>query len=246
MDIATLREDMVDSLEHESKAVIQSPDVSVAMRTVPREEFTPDDRLAYQDRAIDHEGTRILSPSTVGLLLEALSVDRGNSVLIVGAGVGYTAAVLAEILGDAQVHAVEITRRFVYQARSNLEHAGYGGVFVDCRDGATGMADYAPYDRILIEAAAIEPPQTLRHQLTQDGRLVMPKGYGTQKLVAYEQDEIVDTFGSVAFRPLLIKGEQAGAVERNRTSREDREHAIRASQRRKGWEQTWIDWSDKL
>jgi protein-L-isoaspartate(D-aspartate) O-methyltransferase len=246
MDPAILRDDMVDSLEHEAKAIVRSEGISVAMREVPREPFVDDEAVAYADRSGERYGTRVLSPSSAGRLLEALSVDPDDDVLVVGVGVGYTAAVLGEIVGEANVHAIDITRRLVYEARSNLEQAGYPGILVDRGDGARGLPDYAPYDRILLEAAAIEPPQALLDQLTPDGRLVMPLGVGAQELVAIEAGETVAEFGTVAFQPMLVDGEQADTVERNRTRREDREHARRAAERRKGWEQSWIDWDDRL
>ena len=242
MDPAVLRDDMVDSLEHEAKAVVRSDQISVAMRTVPREPFVEDDSIAYADRSFERLGTRVLSPSAAGRLLEAVQARPDDTVLVVGAGVGYTSAVLAELTDEANVHAIDIARRLVYDARSNIATAGYPGVLVDCRDGARGLAEYAPYDRILLEAAAVEPPRALLDQLAHDGRLVMPLGSGTQELVAIEGGERVDEYGTVAFRPMLVDGEQADTIERNRTRREDREHARRAAERRKGWEQTWIDW----
>jgi protein-L-isoaspartate(D-aspartate) O-methyltransferase len=246
MDPAVLRDDMVDSLEHEAKRCIRSATLSVAMREVPREAFV-DDEYAYADRTGECHGTRVLAPSTAARLLEALDPDPDDNVLVVGVGVGYTAAVLAEIVGAANVQAVDIDRRLVYEARSNLERAGYGAVLVDCADGADGLPAYAPYDRVLVEAAAIEPPARLVRQLAPDGRLVLPLGGGEQTLSVVEADEadepeVVDRLGTTAFSPMLVDGEQANTVERNRTHREDREFAERAHERRRGWEQNWIDW----
>jgi protein-L-isoaspartate(D-aspartate) O-methyltransferase len=242
MEPAVLRDDMVDSLEHESKGCVHSERVSVAMRAVPRHAFVADERGAYADRPFEHLGTRVLSPSTVGRLLEALDAREGDSVLVVGAGVGYTAAVLAEVAGARNVHAVDITRRLVIEARGNLADAGYDGVLVDRRNGADGLPEYAPYDRILLEAAAVSPPSALVDQLADDGRLVMPHGAGEQTLVAVEDGEIAERLGGVAFQPMLVEGEQADTVERNRTRREDREFARRQAEGRTGWEQDWIDW----
>jgi protein-L-isoaspartate(D-aspartate) O-methyltransferase len=259
MDPAVLRDDMVDSLEHESKGCVRTDRVSVAMRAVPREAFLDDERGAYADRPFERLGTRVLSPSTVARLVEALDVEAGDSTLVVGAGVGYTAAVLAELAGERNVHAVDIARRLVLDARSNLSTAGYDGVLVDRRDGAEGLPEYAPYDRILLEAAAVSPPAALVDQLADDGRLVMPQGAGEQTLVvvaprstsdagasksddAVEGGEVVERLGGVAFRPMLVEGEQTDTVERNRTRREDREFARKQAEGRTGWEQDWIDW----
>lgn len=246
MDPAVLREDMVDSLEYEAKAVLEDDDVGVAMREVPRHEFVADERVAYADR--DHEclGTRVLAPSVVARLLQALSLGDDDSVLVVGAGVGYTVAVVAELVGETNVHAVEIARPVVYEARDNLDRAGYGGVLVDCRDGSRGLPEYAPFDRILVEAAAIDPPRALLDQLADGGRLVLPRGGHRQRLEAITHDGTVEQFAAVSFDPLLVDGEQSGAIERNRTAREDGEHARRRAERRRGWELDWIEWDSSL
>jgi len=242
MDPAVLRDDMVASLEHDSKGCVQSDAISIAMRAVPRHVFVEDDRAAYADRPFERFGTRVLAPSTVARLLEALDPTEDDSVLVVGAGVGYTVAVLAEIVGGRNVHAIDITRRLVYEARENLAEAGYGEVLVDRGDGADGLPSYAPYDRILLEAAAVRPPQRLVDQLADDGTLVMPLGASNQSIAVVSGDGSVERLGGCAFDPMLVEGEQADTVERNRTHREDREFAERDARRRKGWELDWIDW----
>ena len=242
MEFAALRDEMVASLEHETKAIVQSPATARAMRAVPRHEFVDAEHRAYTDQSFERLGTRVLSPSAVGLLVEALAPEPGDDVLVVGAGVGYTAAVLAEIAGGECVHAVDIDRRLVYEARGNLADAGYGDVLVDRRDGARGLPEYAPFDRVLVEASAVRPPEALLDQLAPGGRLVFPKGANRQRLVAVEGGEVVASHADVAFAPLLVEGEQASAVERNRTVREDRERAARAAESRRGWEHDWIDW----
>jgi protein-L-isoaspartate(D-aspartate) O-methyltransferase len=245
MDIAAVRDDMVDGVEH---GMTLDASVAQAMRTVPRHEFV-DDR-PYDNRSSEHEGTRVLAPGLAARLLDALAIDGDEAVLVVGAGVGYTAAVLAEIVGSRRVHAVDIVRSVVHDARRNLARAGYDGVLVDCRDGADGLPEYAPYDRILVEAAAVRPPRRLLRQLTSEGQLVMPLGGGgtKQTLVAVEHDgadgEIVAEFGPVAFRPLLVDGERN--ARRNRTEREDAEFARQGYFAPTGWEQEWIDWDEHL
>jgi Protein-L-isoaspartate carboxylmethyltransferase len=242
MDPAVLREDMVAGLEHESKGCLDSERISVAMRAVARETFVPGEREAYTDRAFEQLGTRVLAPSTVARLLEPLAPEPDDSVLVVGAGVGYTAAVLAEIVGPERVQAVDITRRLVIEARENLAEADYGAVLVDRRDGAEGLPEYAPYDRILLEAAAVSPPRPLLDQLAPEGRLVMPLGNREQSITVVEPDGSTTPLGGCAFEPMLVEGERADTVERNRTRREERERARRDEQRRRGWELDWIDW----
>lgn len=243
MDPAVLRDDMVDGLEHEAKRVVRSESLSVAMREVPRHEFVGDERSAYVDRPYERLGTRVLSPSTAARLLEALSVQSDDRVLVVGAGVGYTAAVAAAIAGAHNVQAIDIDRALVYEARENLASAGYEAVLVDCRDGADGLPEYAPFDRIMVEAAVVDPPRRLLAQLADGGRLVFPRGMGTQTVTVVDAEgQVVERTGTVAFSPLLVEGEQAGAIERNRTAREDREHARRAAERSREWQHDWIDW----
>jgi len=247
MDPAVLRDDMVEGLEHEAKDVLHSESLSVAMREVPRHEFVEDLQTAYADRPLEHGGTRVLSPSTVARLFEALSIDPDDSVLVVGAGIGYTPAVAAAIAGDRTVQAIDIDREMVYQARENLAAAGYEGVLVDRSDGTEGLPEYAPFDRILVEAAAVEAPPALLEQLADDGRLLFPRGMGTQTLTLVDETgEVVRKGGTVAFSPLLVDGEQAGSLERNRTEREDRERAERAARRQSGWQRDWIDWDGEF
>jgi protein-L-isoaspartate(D-aspartate) O-methyltransferase len=244
MDPAVLREDMVDGLEHSLGGVAER--VGVAMRTVPRHEFVPE--RPYDNHTQEYEGTRVLSPATAARLLEALDVGDDDNVLVVGVGVGYTAAVLAELGSAARVQAVDIDRRIVLDARGNLRRAGYDAVLVDCRNGADGFPEYAPFDRILVEAAAVRPPRALVDQLAPDGRLVMPVGTGDQTLAAFEptggEVDRVETFGPVVFGPLLVDGEEPGGLARNRTEREDREFARQGYFAPAGWEQDWIDWDE--
>lgn len=242
MEFAAVREEMVDSLEHDTKGVIEADPVGGAMRQVPRHEFVDADHRAYMDQSFTHRGSTVLAPSVAGQLVQALDPQPGDSVLVVGAGVGYTAAVLAEIVGAKRVHAVDIDRALVLDARGNLHTAGYREVLVDCRDGAGGYPEYASFDLILLEAAVERVPRALRDQLANGGRLVAPVGQANQQLVAVEDESEVADFGPVGFRPLLVDGEQPGSVTRNRTAREDREHAARAAPRRSDWERDWIEW----
>lgn len=240
MEPEALRDDMVDGLEHEAKGVVADDRIADALRTVPRHEFVDEDPdRAYVDRPFEHRDSRVLSPSTAARLLEALAPEPDQETLVVGAGVGYTVAVLAEIVGPRRVHAVDISRDLVLDARSNLARTGYGDVLVDCRDGAAGLSDYAPYDRILVEAAAVEPPAALLEQLADGGRLVMAR---RQSLVAADRSGVVETFGPIQLAPLLVDGEQGGAIERNRAVREERERATREAASSTGWEHDWIDW----
>jgi len=247
MDVESLRDSMVSSLTHDSKALVQSEAIADAMQTVERHTFLDQEaHRTYLDQSFEHRGSTVLAPSTVGRLLEALQAEAGDDVLVVGAGVGYTVGVLAEIVGARTVHAVDISRQLVYDARQNLGQAGYRDVLVDCRDGAAGYPEYAPFDKILVEAAAVRPPPALLGQLAADGQLVMPHGTGTQTLCSFASGGEQTEFGTLDFDPLLVDGEQTGAIERNRTAREDTERAARSAQKRTGWEQDWIEWDGQV
>ncbi|OYR39302.1 protein-L-isoaspartate O-methyltransferase [Halorubrum sp. Ib24] len=257
MDEASLRADMIEGLEHELGEPLEAA-VLTALQRVPRETFVDDS--PYANAASDEAGTRVLAPATAVRLIGALDAAEGDDVLVIGAGVGYSVAMLAEIAGARHVHAVDIDREAVSLARSNLSAAGYEAVLVDRRDGANGLPEYAPYDRILLEAAVLEPPRALRDQLDDDGRLVYPRGNAVQTVAAIEtapnesaepDDDAppgfrtVETAGPARLRPMLVDGEQRG-VERNRTRREDAERAEQGHFAPHGWEQEWIDWDDRL
>ncbi|PSQ55323.1 protein-L-isoaspartate O-methyltransferase [Halobacteriales archaeon SW_8_68_21] len=272
MDEASLRADMIEGLEHSIGEPIEPP-VLTALQRVPRDPFVDD---SPRGGAVDGDDPHSLSLETVVRLVTALDASEGDSVLVVGAGIGYSVAMIAEIAGGRHVHAVDIDRSAVMDARSNLDAAGYEAVLVDRADGADGLAAYAPYDRILLEAAVIEPPRALCEQLAADGRIVYPRGAGVQTVAAIEPPsgddsevddasatddarpagddaddpapagfETVETHGPARLQPMLVEGEQPG-VERNRTRREDAEHAERGRRRRHGWEQDWIDWDDRI
>jgi protein-L-isoaspartate(D-aspartate) O-methyltransferase len=256
MDDASLRADMIEGLEHQIGEPIEPP-VLTALQRVPRDPFVDDSPRG----GVDGDDPHSLSLPTLVRLVTALDAEEGDSVLVVGAGVGYSVAMLAEIAGARRVHAVDIDRAAVVAARSNLDAAGYGAVLVDRADGADGLPAYAPYDRILLETAVVEPPRSLREQLASGGRIVYPRGAGVQTVAAIEPSpaadsasdedpapagfETVGTHGPARLQPMLVDGEQPGA-ERNRTRREDAERAERGRQRRHGWEQDWIDWDDRL
>jgi protein-L-isoaspartate(D-aspartate) O-methyltransferase len=246
MDHAALRGEMVDGLVHETKAAVRDDRVAAAMRAVPRHEFVDEGHRAYLDTTLEHRSTSVLAPSVAGRLLSALETGAGDDVLVVGVGVGYTAAVLAEIAGARHVHAVDISREVVWDARANLADAGYEEVLVEWGDGADGLPRYAPFDRVLIEAAAAHPPRALLDQMAAGGRLVLPRGGVDQTLVAVDaESESREEFGPVQFDPLLVEGEQQDAIERNRTRREEREQAERG-RASAGWEQNWIDWDEYM
>ena len=165
--------------------MITSDPVLKAFLVVPRELFV-DPSYRHQSYA-DHplpigcEQT-ISQPTTVMMMLQLLEVLPGQRVLEIGSGSGYNAALLAELTGE--VVTVERHLQLVKSARENLKQAGYKEVIVVNGDGKNGYISRAPYDRIMITAAAHKVPQKLKDQLSIGGLLVAPIGatYGCEML----------------------------------------------------------------
>ena len=164
---------------------IRDPRVLEAMDRIPREEFVPPDSrlLAYCDDPIPiGYGQTISQPYMTALMAEALELSGRESVLEVGAGCGYAAAVLGYL--SARVVAVEIVPGLATLAESNLRRTGTGrNVVVRLGDGSAGDAEGSTFDAISVAAAAPEIPLPLLRQLRDPGRLVMPVGpRGDQEL----------------------------------------------------------------
>ncbi|MBQ0967509.1 methyltransferase, FxLD system [Streptomyces sp. RK23] len=178
---ARLRNRLVDAILSE-RAV--PSDVERAMRTVPRDAFLPGIELenAYTDQAVtikDNPGKPLpLScasvPSIVAMMLDQLGARPGNKVLEVGAGTGYNAALLAELVGGGKVTTVDIDSDVALHARTTLNAAGYDSVTVIERNGLLGAHENAPYDRIIATVGVWDIPATWWGQLVDGGRLVLP------------------------------------------------------------------------
>ncbi|WP_049984334.1 protein-L-isoaspartate O-methyltransferase [Halorubrum sp. BV1] len=189
MDEASIRADAIEGLEHQLDEPLDAS-VLTALQRVSREPFVDDASRSGGRGQTGDDATGSLSTATVVRLITALDVAEGDDVLVVGAGAGYSVAMIAEIAGARHVHAVDIDREAVWAARSNLSTAGYDAVLVDRRDGVNGLPEYAPYDRILLEASVVEPPRALRDQLAATGRIVYPRGTTVQTIAAIEPDAV--------------------------------------------------------
>lgn len=166
--------------------------VRTAMRNVPREQFVP-----YELRAMAYgnyplrigHGQTISQPYIVALMTELLRVDANSRVLEVGTGSGYQAAVLAQLV--ARVYSLEILEELSAQAVVRFTSLGYRNIEARLGDGHQGWPEQAPFDGIIVTAAAPTVPPALISQLRLGGRLVMPVGdtmLGAQKLVVIDKD----------------------------------------------------------
>jgi len=156
---------------------VSDPRVLDAMMRVPRHLFAPDRyrEQAYEDHPLPiGQGQTISQPYIVALMLEALALQPGDRVLEVGTGSGYVTALLAELV--TQVISIERHGRLADGARELLARLGYSNVQVVVGDGSEGFAEVAPYDAILVSAAAREIPEALIAQLAEGGRMIVPVG----------------------------------------------------------------------
>lgn len=182
------REHMVDS--QLAARDITDEAVLAAMRKVPRHRFAPHAALrsAYGDHPIPIEhGATVSQPYIVALMTQLARVRPGDRVLDVGTGSGYQAAVLAEI--GAEVYGIEIVPELAERAAAILAELGYTRAQVRHGDGYAGWPEHAPFDAIIVAAAAPSLPRPLLDQLAPGGRLVIPLGRGMQELTVIERDE---------------------------------------------------------
>ena len=162
---------------------VENAKVLAAMGRVPRHEFVPSvlHNLAYADRPLPiGHGQTSSQPVIVAFMTEALQPAPADRVLEIGTGSGYQAAVLAELV--AQVYTIEIVKPLGERAREDLARLGYANVHVRVGDGYEGWPEHAPFDAIMVTAAAPRVPEPLKQQLKDGGRLILPVGDHVQEL----------------------------------------------------------------
>jgi len=151
--------------------------VLAAMARVPRHEFVSEEywNQAYEDHPLPiGEGQTISQPYIVAIMLQAASLSGAETVLEVGTGSGYQAAVLARLA--QRVHTVERHASLAHSAEAVLQRLGYSNVKVHVGDGSQGLPEHAPFDAIVVSAAAPRIPPSLFGQLCEGGRLAIPVG----------------------------------------------------------------------
>lgn len=207
LDFEEQRRVMVE--EQIRKRGIAAARVLEAMLAVPRHAFVPPEHLAeaYADRPVAiGAGQTISQPFMVAAMAEALELADGECVLEVGAGSGYQAAVLSLLAREA--HAVETHASLAIGARERLARLGYANVQIHVGDGTLGWPEAAPFDAILVTAAAPAIPPPLVEQLAEGGRLVIPVGSAqNQELCRLrkrgDQTTAAETLYACRFVPLV-------------------------------------------
>lgn len=190
---------------------IKDERVLAAMDRVPRHLFVEKDNQeeAYADHPLPiGDGQTVSQPLIVAMMLEALVLTGTEKVLEVGTGSGYQTALLAEL--GREVYSVERSEVLARIAEERLRDLGYTGVTVAIGDGSLGLPERAPFDAIVVSAAAPEIPKALLEQLREDGRLAIPVGPAhSQQLQVVRKEEdraIITNLEGCRFVPLI--GEQ--------------------------------------
>ncbi|MCG5485165.1 MAG: protein-L-isoaspartate(D-aspartate) O-methyltransferase [Sinorhizobium meliloti] len=205
--LAVLRRHMVEVVaiyadlasEELGKAALDER-VMAAMLRVPRHLFVPVPAapFAYQDMPLPIGFDKTVSqPFMVALMTDLLAPQPHEAVLEIGTGLGYQTAILAQLAG--QVWSVEIIEEFAGQAETLLHGLGMSNVGIRIGDGSRGWPEHAPFDKILVTAAAEQPPPALLEQLKPMGRLVLPVGSEEQVLTVIDKDSA----GQFAARQLI-------------------------------------------
>ena len=188
---------------------ITDPDVLSAIERVPREMFVP---KAFRSRANDNDalpighGQTISQPAVVGYMTKELEVDKRMKVLEIGTGSGYQAAVLSKLC--RRVYTIERYRVLLRRAEKRFEKLRLSNITTRWDDGSRGWSEVAPFERIIVTAAAVDVPPVLLDQLAPDGIMIVPVGgddEDQQLLKCRRRGETVDyeTLWPVRFVPLL-------------------------------------------
>jgi len=204
-------EELVDYLV--KSGVLKSEPIRKAFLKIDRKNFVPNNLQseAYGDYPLPiGSGQTISQPWTVAFMLELLQPKEGQKILDIGFGSGWTTALLAEIVGEkGEVYGVEILPEVFNFGKSNLEKFNFlksGRVKIFLQDGSKGLKKYAPFDRILVSAAASKIPEELKKQLKDNGILVIPDALGNIWQIRKEKKKYQETaYPGFAFVPLIEK-----------------------------------------
>ncbi|MBS3781041.1 MAG: protein-L-isoaspartate O-methyltransferase [Candidatus Thermoplasmatota archaeon] len=211
-DFGKKRDNLIDNLIR--KGYIESKSVEKAMRKVPRHKFVPKKvkSRAYVDSPQPiGEGQTISAPHMVAMMVEKLDIEEGQKVLEIGGGMGYHAAVIAEMIGEkGKVYSIEYVSNLAESAQKRIKDTGYHNVQIIQGDGSSGYEKRAPYHRISVACGAPSIPSPLIDQLVLEGKILIPIGSKFfQKLIKAtkrKENKIEkENLGGVRFVPLKGK-----------------------------------------
>jgi len=203
------RKQMIETIKKETKATSKylgtktlDPKVIDAMQSVKRDQFVP---KQYQEKAYENRplpigyGQTISQPYMVAIMTDLLALKESDTVLEVGTGSGYQAAILVQIV--KKVYTLEIIEPLGLEAKQRLEKLGYKNIEVQIADGYYGLKNRAPFDAIIVTAAAGQIPPPLLKQLKPGGRMVIPVGsqFFVQQLILIQKD----TNGKISLKQIL-------------------------------------------
>jgi protein-L-isoaspartate(D-aspartate) O-methyltransferase len=192
LNLVRLIEEDVRQTSMELNKSALDPRVLKALARVPRHEFVPagERRYAYENRPLPiGHGQTISQPYIVAIMTDMLKLEPDSKVLELGTGSGYQAAILGELA--AQVFTIEIVEPLGLQARTRLQKMGYDNITTRIGDGYYGWQEHAPFDAIIVTAAASHIPPPLIEQLKPGGRMVIPVGsrFMTQQLMVVDKQD---------------------------------------------------------
>jgi len=178
MDFEAENEKLIKHIK--SIGYLRSKEVEEGLRKIHRHLFVPEKirYMAYRDTplSIGHNQT-ISQPSTVVAMTEALDVKKGQKILEIGTGSGWQAAILSYLVGEKGfVYSIEVIKKLAEFAKSNIKKFGIKNIEVIVKDGSLGLKEKAPFDRIIVTAAAPDIPNPYLDQLKLNGIMVIPVG----------------------------------------------------------------------
>ncbi|MDX1608019.1 MAG: protein-L-isoaspartate O-methyltransferase [Candidatus Spechtbacterales bacterium] len=190
------------------KGFLKTPEIIKAFQKIDRADFVRPEKLseAYEDYPLPiGNGATISQPSTVAFMLENLQPKKGDKVLDIGSGSGWTTALLAEIIGsEGKVYGIEIVPELVEFGQKNLKKYKFNNASINhAEEGRLGLPKHAPYDKILISAAAEKKPYELTEQLKTGGNIIVPVISSIWKMHKVSEDKIKEEeFSGFNFVPL--------------------------------------------
>ncbi len=195
-----------------NEGYLKTEKVKQAFLSIPREEFVPDflKKYSYVDTPLEiGNGQTISAPHMVAMMCETLDINKGQKILEVGAGSGYHAAIVAQLVGETgRVYTIERFESLATKAIQNLSKINCTNVIVEVGDGSVGLPAHQPYDRIYVTCAAPYIPQPLIDQLQDYGKLLVPIGDMYCELTLLEKIKgklVTHHLGGCVFVPLVGK-----------------------------------------